>query len=119
MLDKIKKNVLKIENESLISNNLNQLQNIELNEIQEANFTLLKQLAATLNHEINNPLTSIIGQAEISEIAYNKGMESKLKQSLQNIISEAKKIESITRKFQELNVLNTIAYHGDAKMLKI
>ncbi len=119
MLNKSKKNVTEIENESLICDNLDQLKNTELNEIQEANFNLLKQLAITINHEINNPLTSIIGQAEISEIAYNKGMESKLRQSLQNIISEAQKIESITRKFQEINFLNTIAYHGNAKMLKI
>ncbi|MBN2279940.1 MAG: hypothetical protein JXQ65_05120 [Candidatus Marinimicrobia bacterium] len=80
---------------------------------------LIRQFAATVNHEINNPLTSIIGQAEISEIAYENGMETTLRQSLQNIIKEAEKIRYITQKLENLETLETVDYAGYTKILNL
>ena len=84
-----------------------------------ANLEILHQFAATINHEINNPLTSIIGQAEISEIAYENGMEETLRQALQNIIKEAQKIRLITQKLENLDKIETEDYAGYTKILNI
>jgi len=80
---------------------------------------LIHQFAATVNHEINNPLTSIIGQAEISEIAYENGMEETLRQALQNIIKEAEKIRFITHKLENLQSIETEDYAGYTKILNL
>jgi len=80
---------------------------------------IIHQLAATVNHEINNPLTSIIGQAEISEIAYENGMEETLRKALQNIIKEAQKIRQITEKLEKLDEIKTEDYAGYTKILNL
>lgn len=80
---------------------------------------LIHQFAATVNHEINNPLTSIIGQAEISEIAYENGMEETLRKALQNIIKEAEKIRFITKKLENLQSIETEDYAGYSKILNL
>lgn len=80
---------------------------------------LIHTFAATVNHEINNPLTSIIGSAEISEIAYENGMEDTLRKALQNIIKEAEKIRNITKKLENLKSLETIDYAGYANIIDI
>ncbi|MFP4547234.1 MAG: histidine kinase dimerization/phospho-acceptor domain-containing protein [Fidelibacterota bacterium] len=80
---------------------------------------IIHQFAATVNHEINNPLTAIIGQAEISEIAYKNGMEETLCQALQNIIKEAQKIRQITEKLENLDDIKTEDYAGYTKILNL
>ncbi len=85
----------------------------------KSNLEILHQLAATINHEINNPLTSIIGQAEISEIAYDNGMEETLRKSLQNIIKQAERIRLVTQKLENLEQINTEDYVGHTKIINL
>lgn len=87
--------------------------------LTENNLEILHQIAATINHEINNPLTSIIGQAEISEIAFDNGLEETLRKSLRNIIDQAERIRHITQKLEDLKEINTENYDGHAKILNI
>eukprot|EP01156_Anaeramoeba_ignava_P009190 Anaeramoba_ignava/a374281_14.p1 GENE.a374281_14~~a374281_14.p1 ORF type:complete len:108 (+),score=12.75 a374281_14:17-340(+) len=85
----------------------------------DSNLEILHQIAATINHEINNPLTSIIGQAEISEIAAENGMEETLKKSLRNIILQAERIRNITQKLESLEEITTEDYAGYTKILSL
>lgn len=87
--------------------------------LKDTNLDILHQIAATINHEINNPLTSIIGQAEISELAYENGMEETLKKSLKNIILQAERIRNITQKLESLDEISTDDYAGYTKILNL
>ncbi len=87
--------------------------------VNSSDIKLINQFAATINHKINNPLTTIIGQAEISEIAHQIGSEKLLKKALKNIINEAQKIRTITKKLENLDHIKSEDYAGYAKIFDL
>ena len=105
-------------NKNSATNNKNVILNKDM-EINDLNLDIVHQIAATINHEINNPLTSIIGMAEISEIAMDNGMQDTLRKSLQNIIQQAERIRMVTQKLEGLAEIESVDYIGSSKLFKL
>lgn len=87
--------------------------------IEKEKLATIGEVAVTVNHEINNPLTSIIGMAEILEIAYNAGNSSKVLEGLKGILKQAKKIQRVTEKLNEVREVKSVNYHGSTDMIEI
>ncbi len=89
-------------------------------ELEEAQTQLINQeklkavcqLAATVNHEINNPLSIIIGNAQIIELEAS-GLPEKVTQQVQAIVDGAKRISLITHKLLKIDRLITESYLDD------
>ena len=64
--------------------------------IEMEKFQVLAQIAASVNHEINNPLTTIIGNIELMLMA-KPDMEEKDRKTLNTVLKESKRIGEITR----------------------
>mgnify|MGYP000866536876 CR=1 FL=1 len=62
-------------------------------------FRVLGQMAASINHEINNPLTTIMGNVDLLLISY-PDIDPFIRKKLSTILSEANRIAEITRKIR-------------------
>jgi DNA-binding response OmpR family regulator len=71
----------------------------------------------TLQHEINNPLTGLMGTAELLLMEHKeKGLPI---EDLQTILDQAQRISTLVKKIGELRNPQTVSYSGSAKMLDL
>ncbi len=78
--------------------------------------SLLSQLAVTLNHEINNPLTGIVGSIELALMSTNNEV---VKEMLKNAIQSAMRIKDVTNKLQKIKRVISKQYVGNTMMLDL
>ena len=67
--------------------------------IEMERFQALAQMAASINHEINNPLTTVIGNLELLFMA-KPNMDKMIAQKLTTVLQEARRIAEITQKLR-------------------
>lgn len=98
-----------------------------LAELREAQKTIIEkermaaigEIVVTVNHEINNPLTSILGLAEILLMTWNVSSPEKNKEALHIILNEARRIKKVTHKLSNLSSSASDTYVGDVKMTRL
>lgn len=79
----------------------------------------VKETAITVNHEVNNPLTTILGAAQMLLLSQD-GLSDKVRQRLQLIEQEVKRIAKVTQRLKDLDELKTDDYISDGpKMLDL
>ncbi len=79
----------------------------------------INQISTTLGHEINNPLTTIIGYAQILISDCEELSRDEIKKSLQIIEDQALRIRSVTQKITSLQKARLIDYVAGSKMIDI
>ncbi len=110
----------KLENKNMeLTKALEKLNTTQKELVSKEKLATIGEVAVTVNHEINNPLTSIIGMAEILEIAFNAGNSKKVREGLKGILKQAKKIQKVTERLNKVKEAKSINYHGDINMLEI
>lgn len=67
--------------------------------VKAERFASMGEMAAKISHEINNPLTVIMGQAQVQ---LTKNLESGLATSLNMIVDKAKEVARLTRNYMAL-----------------
>lgn len=67
--------------------------------IKAGKLASLGKMAAKIAHEINNPLTVIMGK---SQIQMNKVKDSEIKESFEKIYSQAEEVSQLTRRYMDL-----------------
>jgi len=77
--------------------------------IEMEKFQVLAQITASVNHEINNPLTTIMGNIELMLMA-RPDMEEKDRKILNTILNESKRIGEIIRKLRNVKRVVTETY---------
>lgn len=78
----------------------------------------ITQLAAGVNHEINNPLTGIMGTAELILIE-NKQLPEKVQRDLKTIIAQSRRIQMVTLRLKDLDHLRTVPYDHRESMIDL
>ncbi len=78
--------------------------------------SLLSQLAVTLNHEINNPLTGIVSSIELALMNTNN---EDIKEMLNTAIQSAMRIKEVTKKLQRIKRVISKKYVGNTMMLDL
>lgn len=76
------------------------------------------ELAVTVNHEINNPLTAILGNVQLL-LLKRDDLDSELKKKLKVIEESAMKIRDVTQKLLNLTNYNSIEYTKGTNMLDL
>jgi GAF domain-containing protein len=87
--------------------------------VEQERLAAVGEVAVTVNHEINNPLTVIIGNAELL-LRDMADSDDWLISRLENIVDESKRIAKITRALQRLEKPVTEDYlPGGRKMISL
>jgi signal transduction histidine kinase len=76
------------------------------------------QIVITVCHEINNPLSAIIGQAQLLRMQPDSSPE-RLQERIKVIDQCAEKIRLITEKMRNLESTRTVTYVGQTKMIDL
>lgn len=79
--------------------------------------SVVAELAGATAHELNQPLTSVIGYAEL--LRRGLGSSSPLVNATEVIISEAERMAEIVRKIGKITKYETKSYVGGAKILDL
>jgi len=69
----------------------------------------VRQTAITVNHEINNPLMTILATAQVL-LRYGKKLDTRMRERLGTIVEEVKRIAVVTQRLQTLDELKTDEY---------
>jgi PAS domain S-box-containing protein len=78
---------------------------------------LIAELAGAAAHELNQPLTSVIGYAEL--LSRQLAHEPQLVKSVHVIVSEAERMAEIVRKVGSITKYETKSYVGEARILDL
>ncbi len=109
---------LKQKNE-LLSKALSDLQEAQALLVEKERLAAMGELVVTVNHEINNPLTSIIGLAEILELSAATLTPQKLQNAIKAILKESRRIQDVTGRLTRINSSESTEYVGDTLMTKL
>ncbi len=78
--------------------------------------TIVAELAGTAAHELNQPLTSILGYAELIRRRLTQAQDIR---ALDIIIREAERMADVVRKLAHINEYKTKDYVGDQRILDL
>ncbi|MDE3156976.1 MAG: PAS domain-containing protein [Acidobacteriota bacterium] len=76
---------------------------------------LVGQLAITLNHEVNNPLTAILGTAQL--VLSTRNVDPAMARFLRMIEANALRIADVTRRLRELEEIHLTEYLKDGPLM--
>ncbi|MDY6838040.1 MAG: histidine kinase dimerization/phospho-acceptor domain-containing protein [Thermodesulfobacteriota bacterium] len=103
------------EKNRLLKETLEELRDAQKKLIEKERLAAIGEVVVTVNHEINNPLTSIIALAEILEAED----QEKVRETLEIILREARRIQSVTHKLARISSSQTEEYFGSTRMTKL
>lgn len=89
------------------------------NMIEQERITAINEIITTVNHEINNPLTAIIGNTELLDLELKSGNHQKLASALDSIASAAQQIKQVTQQLANITSSKTEIYAGRSRMTSL
>lgn len=110
----------KLEDKNLkLTEALAELQEAQERLVEQERLSAIGELVVTVNHEINNPLTSIIGLSEILDLSAATLSTEKLQDAIKAILKEARRIQEITSRLSRISTSESTGYIGDTLMTKL
>lgn len=109
---------LHIKND-ILSRTLDELRSTQAQLVEKERLAAMGEIVVTVNHEINNPLTAIIGLAEILELSFASANTEKVKEGLHAILQESRRIQRITERLSNLTSSDSEIYVGDTRMTRL
>ncbi|MEW6411488.1 MAG: histidine kinase dimerization/phospho-acceptor domain-containing protein [Candidatus Zixiibacteriota bacterium] len=76
------------------------------------------ETAVTVNHEVNNPLTAILGNVQLL-LLKREDLDEELKSKLKTIEASAMKIKDVTQRLMRLTTPRSVEYSDGTKMVDI
>jgi len=77
-----------------------------------------RAVVVTMRHEINNALTSLIGNAELILRAASE-LDEQLVARVREIMKQGRRIETVLDRFEELSEIRTTTYYGGVQMIEL
>lgn len=107
------------EQNKLLTKALSDLKDAQDKLVESERLAAIGEIIVTINHEINNSLTPLIGYAELLPLMIETRNQRKAKQSAQQILDNAKKIKTITRRLANITSTKNESYLEDIKMISL
>jgi len=86
--------------------------------IKEARDAAIIELAVAINHEINNPLTALMGNLQLLSMK-NKDLSDDVRARLETIDNSANQIKEVTARLMKAAEAPSIVYTGNMKMIDL
>jgi len=93
--------------------------NITENIIAKERLAAVDEIIVTVNHKINNPLTTIINYAELLQINIENPNMQKIKKSIEKILDAAQQIKRVTHQLSTIDNTNRIKYVDNISMINL
>lgn len=87
-------------------------------QLEQEKLRVVNQLAISVNHEINNPLTGLMGTAELMMLD-GKMTDEKALRDLKTIVKQCRRIQEVTTRLKNINHLKTVPYGSHDEMLDL
>ncbi|HEY7789354.1 MAG TPA: PAS domain-containing protein [Vicinamibacterales bacterium] len=98
-----------------VTRDISRLVQLENDLVDKERQALVGQLAITLNHEVNNPLTAILGTAQLA--LANKALDPSMTRYLKMVENNALRIADVTRRLRELESIHLTEYLKDGPLM--
>jgi K+-sensing histidine kinase KdpD len=86
--------------------------------LDKSRLEAIVETAVTVNHEVNNPLTAILGNVQLL-LMKREEMDSDLRRKLEIIEQSAVKIKDVTQKLLRLTTARSVNYANNTNMIDI
>lgn len=107
------------EQNKILQETLDKLKRTQKVLVEKERLAAIGEIAVTVNHEINNPLATIVSLAEILSLTLNTTSHEKIREGLEGIIKESKRISRIIQKLAKIKSTDLKEYVGQTKMMKL
>lgn len=91
---------------------------LEQSQLDQERLLAVKDTAVTVNHEINNPLTAILGNVQLL-LLHRKDLDDDLVAKLRTIEASAMRIRDVTQKLLRLTSARRVSYAEGTSMLDL
>lgn len=102
-----------------IMRDVTEINRLQIKLLESERLAAYTQTVITLNHEINNPLTAVLGNAYLLEKYGDKIKDEKLRRRLSVIQENCLRIQQVIKKLEKIEELKTVSYLGETKMLDL
>jgi signal transduction histidine kinase len=119
VLDKILLQKKLIEHNLILQKALIDLEQTQQKLIEKERLAAIGEIIVAVNHEINNPLSYIIGMSEILELTIQTADPQQIREGMRAILSQAKRIQKITQRLLEIDSSESQEYVGGTRMTKL
>jgi PAS domain S-box-containing protein len=102
-----------------IMRNVTEIARLQKKLLESERLAAYTQTVITLNHEINNPLTTVMGNVYLLEKDAESKSDTKLLKRLDIIQENCKRIQRVIKKLERINELKTVSYLGSTKMVDL
>jgi len=98
-----------------VTEDITRMVQLENELIEKERLGLVGQMTIALNHEINNPLTAILGLAEISQLSDH--LDDTTRRAMAKIETQALRIADVTRRLRQLESIHLTEYLKDGPLM--
>ncbi|MCX6640524.1 MAG: PAS domain S-box protein [bacterium] len=102
-----------------IMHNITEVNRLQKKLLESERLAAYTQTVITLNHEINNPLTAVLGNIYLLEKDTAHLKDEKLNQRLKVIQDNCLRIQRVIKKLERIDELKTVSYLGKTKMVDL
>jgi PAS domain S-box-containing protein len=102
-----------------IMRNVSEISRLQKKLLESERLAAYTQTVITLNHEINNPLTTVLGNLYLLEKDVRKLKKKNLTHRLNIIQENCERIQNVIKKLEKIDELKTVSYLGETKMVDI
>ena len=99
----------------VVTEDVTRLVQLEQDLFEKERIGLVGQLAVALNHEINNPLTVILGRAQLAQ--HGGRLSPEVAQAMETIEVQALRIADLTRRLREVEAIHLTEYLKDGPLM--
>lgn len=109
--------------ENLLRENTQMQKEIVKTKMEKSALESVKTITATFSHYINNAVATIMGRAQLIEVAVERGdvidPQNKIPYAVDIIIKSINSIEVVLDELKKLNAFETTVYHDDTYIIDI
>jgi len=99
----------------VVTEDITRLVQLENELVEKERLGLVGQMTIALNHEINNPLTAILGLAQISQESDH--LDDTTRRAMAKIETQALRIADVTRRLRQLESIRLTEYLKDGPLM--
>jgi len=102
-----------------ILRNVSELNRLQKKLLESERLAAYTQTVITLNHEINNPLTTVLGNVYLLDKEARNSQNAKLIKRLTVIQENCQRIQRVIKRLERIDELKTVSYLGSTKMVDL